>query len=208
MTTTAAQESSIGYFPWCDPWRGPKEWFQYEARKVLELTDRHLWIVNTCPTEMCLCHYHLKTLQATPLDYLSGVCVYCGLSANTKDHLIPRGWSGETARSFVLTVPSCRECNAFISDKWAPTITERRTIAQDRIKSKYRAALRVHRFTKEDLAEMGPNLRSMVDAKHAIAEVVRDRLAWPPYEGFDFGACVRAGFEDPYEAGLLLGDVR
>lgn len=186
----------------CDPWRGPREWFQYEARKVL-LADRHLWLTNCCNTSMCLTGTHLVTLRPEPLDYMSGICVYCGLSADTKDHLIPRGWSGDTSRSFVLTVPACRQCNSFIGDKWAPTITERRVVAQKRIKSKYRDALRVHRFSIADLEEMGPNLRSMVDAKYAIAEVVRSRLAWPPYEDYDFGACMRAGFPDPYEAGLL-----
>lgn len=186
----------------CDPWRGPREWFQFEARKVLA-ADRHLWITNWCDTPLCLTGHHLRTLQPVALDYLPGVCVYCGLLGSTKDHLIPRGWSGDAQRSYVLTVPACRQCNSFIGAKWAPTITERRAIAQRRIRRKYRDALRVHRFTNAELDEMGPNLRSMIDAKYDLAEVTRARLAWPPFEGYDLGACIRAGYDDPYEIGLL-----
>jgi hypothetical protein len=187
----------------CDPWRGPREWFQHEARKVLHV-DRHLWITNTCRNSPCLNGTHLATLRPEPLDYLPGVCVYCGLPASTKDHLIPWGWSGDAARSYVLTVPACHQCNEYIGDVWAPTITERRRIAQQRIRSRNRRALRVHRFTQAELDEMGPNLRSSVDAGTELAELVRARLDWPGNSLYDFGACARAGFADPYDAGLLL----
>jgi hypothetical protein len=187
--------------PGCDPWRGRRDWFQYEARRANGITARHLWINTTCETTMCMSH--VVILHPRALDYLPGVCVYCGLVGETKDHLLPRGWSGDAYRSWVLTVPACRECNCAIGAKWAPTITERRRIAHRAMRVRYRKYLGRPALSAADIAELGPNLRSVIDAGLAIGEVVRDRLAWPPHPLYDLMAARRSEIDDPYGIGLL-----
>jgi hypothetical protein len=187
--------------PGCDPWRGRRDWFQYEARRANNINDRYLWLVTSCKTPMCMAHIH--TLKPLTIDYLPGVCVYCGLTADTKDHLVPRGWSGEVDRSWVLTVPACRECNSAIGAKWAPTVTERRDLAHKHIRKRYAKYLSRFPHTKKDMAEMGPNLRSYCEAGLQMRELVHDRLNWPPYEGYDIQAAQRSGIDDPYVFGLI-----
>lgn len=187
-------------YPYCDPWRGDPEWFQVEVREARGVTDRGVWFVVGCETPMCL--FHAVGLRPVRLDYLPGVCAYCGLAADTRDHLIPRGWSGDTARSGVFTVPACRECNSAIQDKWAPTIEQRRMIAHEHITRKYSEYVG-RDVSPEELAEYGPNLRSMIEAAMAIGEIMDARLAWPPFESYDIQAIQRSGIDDPFEAGLL-----
>lgn len=185
----------------CAAWGGRSDWFQYEARITNGVINRHVWIVTTCKTPMCM--IHIKTLRPVRVDYLPDVCVYCGFWAETKDHLVPRGWSGDVDRSWVFTVPACRECNLGIGSKWAPTITERRSVAHKFIRRKYRRHLAQDRFTQEDLDEMGRNLRSLIESGMQVGELTRKRLAWPPFEGYDIQAAQRSGIDDPYAIGLI-----
>jgi hypothetical protein len=191
--------------PWahlarCTPWRGHPEWFQYEARVANEVTRAHCWLAVTCATPMCLTH--VRVMHPVDLDYQPGICVYCGLDADTEDHLLPRGWSGNTSRSRVLTVPACRECNSVIGAQWASTITTRREVAHDAIRRRYRKLLSGLTPSPEDLAELGPNLRSYVEASLTVRQVVEARLAWPP-PLYDVQAMQRSEIDDPEGAGLL-----
>jgi hypothetical protein len=141
-------------------------------------------------------------MHPVDLDYQPGICVYCGLDADTVDHLLPRGWSGDTLRSRVLTVPACRECNSAIGGQWASTITERREVAQAAIRRRYRKLLAGAALSQKDLAELGPNLRSYVEASLTVRKVVEARLAWPP-PMYDIQAMQRSDIDDPDGAGLL-----
>lgn len=185
--------------PGCIPWNGPKELFQREARRFNNVVQNgiHLWYMSTCKTKMCLAH--TKALRPRTLDYQEGICVYCGLDADTKDHLLPKGWAGDE-RSWVLTVPSCRECNSAINDHWAPTINRRRDIAHQFIKRKYSKYIKAYRH---NLDEYGPNLRSYINSFVDVGRISKDRMSWPPYDSYDLEACLRSGIEDPYEIGLL-----
>lgn len=185
----------------CSPWGGRKDWYQHEARQTNSINKRYLWIVPTCATRMCL--IHIKALRPLQIDYLPDVCIYCGFWGESRDHLIPRGWSGDVDRSWVLTVPACRECNSGIGAQWAPTITERRALAHKFIKRKYKRYLVGSIFTQEDLEEMGRNLRSMIEGGIQVGELTRNRLAWPPFGDYDLQAAQRSGIDDPYVIGLI-----
>lgn len=106
----------------------------------------------------------------------SALCVYCGWDADSLDHLLPRTWTGEAARAFAPKVPACRDCNIRINDAFAPTLAERRQIVWDSLSRKYKKLLRVASWSDDELEELGPRLRSELEAREARRRMVQFRL--------------------------------
>jgi hypothetical protein len=106
--------------------------------------------------------------------------VYCGDPADTVDHLLPRSWTGDGyARSVVETVPSCKQCNSILGDRCGPDIDERRAYVQERLAAKYANEIKTIDWTMDDLAELGPSLRTHICAGLIRKRWVQARLAWP-----------------------------
>jgi hypothetical protein len=192
----------------CQPWTGAEKRYQTEAAVVLAVEGRDpqpwAWITPTCGTANCLTPEHLQVQAPIRLAYPWGVCIYCGRRAATKDHLLPRHWSGETRRHWVAIVPACGTCNNVLSDTLTWSITERRLICHERLRKHYRKVLRTVDHQPEDLAEMGRMLRQHVeDAMARKAEVLR-MLAWPEDPAYDERALAHSGIEDAWVTGLLL----
>lgn len=187
----------------CFPWTGRPTEFQHEARLVME--DRlagnrepaWVYIVPTCDTKLCLQEYHLRMMRLRRIEYPAYVCTYCGMTANTKDHLLPVTMTGEAARRFVATVPACVECNSAISDRVGPSIIERRKEAHRHIRKANRRLLEAAKlWTPKELAELGPNLRRRIEASLAKRELVEMRLEWPIDSDYDLRAFQRSGFDE------------
>lgn len=158
---------------------------------------------STCGTKQCMCLDHLEWHLPSPLNYPPGVCVYCGMLANTRDHLLPRTWTGNAQRSNVLVVPACRECNSAISDQFAPSITGRRETAHAHIRRKHKKLLASERWTKRELRELGTSLRTYIQRSEHDRLVQEARLAWPEDHDYDLRAIQKSGIDDPYAAGLI-----
>ncbi len=164
------------------------------------------WVTVTCATRNCLNPYHLELKSPLKLAYPYGVCIYCGRTAGTKDHLLPRYWSGASKRAYVVTVPACGTCNSLLSDTLTWSITERRAICHIRFRRHFRKVLRTVEYGPSDLAEFGDSLRAfVVDGMNQKAEVLRC-LEWPGDPGYDARACAKSGIPDAYEIGLLLDE--
>ena len=161
------------------------------------------WPTPTCGTPLCLTFRHITWEAPKKLAYPPGVCVYCGMSANTKDHLLPRTWTGESVRRHVLTVPACYECNSAINDRYIPAINDRRKQAQLYIARKNKKLLRMPDWTQEAINELGPTLRSAIERGVHDLKIIRARLGWPEEPDYDLRAMQMAGIENPYEIGLL-----
>lgn len=175
--------------------------YQLQARESVQgFTGEHVPPLHrfawTCETNWCLTVEHLEEHQPKRLNYPSNVCIYCGLPGYTKDHLVPRPWSGDAERKFVATVPACGECNSMIGDTVAPTIRERREIAHQRIERKYRKFLNM---PEHDLSEYGPSLRAFLEQSLRTRDYIRERLAWPSDPFYDARALETSDLEcDPY----------
>jgi len=116
------------------------------------------------------------------------VCTYCGILADSEDHVVPRhllARAGELSldlskvmrmRSWV--VPSCRECNSMLSGRLFPTLAERRAAAQKGIRRKYASYLRIPDWSDAELATMGPTAQREIVAGIAVRDWVRSRLRW------------------------------
>lgn len=192
----------------CKPHRARPGSYQTEVAQLWmhyhDKTLPHLgYLIPNCKTEMCTEIEHLTVVTVKALSYPKGVCVYCGNPAGTRDHILPKTWTSEAARRGVLTVPACGECNSAIGDAYAPSITERRKIAQKYIQRRYRRVLRMIEPTPEELDEYGPGLRAYIVQGMTEREMIRDRLSWPPF-GYDERAAERSGI-DPWESGLIHG---
>lgn len=163
------------------------------------------WITSTCGTD-CLNPDHLEFSEPKLLGYLEHQCIYCGRSGWTKDHLLPRNWSGNAKRAYVVTVPACGTCNSILGDTLTWSITERRAICHARLRHKYRRVLAHVEFGASDLRDFGPTLRADVEAGLRKKREVEGMLAWPPTPDYDERACEAAGLVDPYAIGLLISE--
>lgn len=137
------------------------------------------WLTWTCDTDWCVTPAHLETNLPTKLHYPYGVCIYCGLPGWTKDHLLPRSWTGDSARKSVVTVPACGECNSLIGDSFAATIRDRRDIAQSRLCKKHRRVLSRYEYSEDELSDFGHLLRSSIVSGLEEKRQLESRLAWP-----------------------------
>lgn len=154
---------------------------------------------TTCETHYCLNVDHMQVTRPKKLAYPHGVCVYCGQTGSTRDHLEPVTWTGEAARRFVVTVPACGECNSMIGDSFAPTVPARRAIAHAGIRKKYKRILNRVSYTADELDEFEGMLREAVIDGMAERTYVLSRLVWPDDEGYD----VRALDKSELDSGSL-----
>lgn len=190
--------------PECMAGPGKPGVFQQQARQVFAVVDGGyvdpwMWILNSCDSTHCLNPDHMVARVPTKIAYPPGVCVYCGMPAGARDHLVPRNKSGDARRITVAVVPSCGNCNSRINDFPSPNVTERRRVAQASIR---RSARRILNVPPIDLSEYGPNLRSHLAARRNQREVVLMRLEWPEDPFYDIRAYQQSGFDDPVALGL------
>jgi 5-methylcytosine-specific restriction endonuclease McrA len=113
-------------------------------------------------------------------------CTYCGLPAESVDHVIPRNhrraalavgarWNARVAD----TVPACCECNQLASALVFRGVVEKRSYIHQRLRARYSWALKTANWSEEELDELGPTLRSSVDAAIAAKRLIHRRLRWP-----------------------------
>jgi hypothetical protein len=102
----------------------------------------------------------------------SNKCYYCNDPADTQDHVpalyevYTRGpdFFEEKGILFWL-VPSCAACNSILrTDGWTPD--QRAKMVYDYYTTKYSKLIGSPRWTEEELCELGPNLRSLVECQH------------------------------------------
>lgn len=121
-------------------------------------------------------------------DGLVDVCAYCGLPADTIDHVIPRHWlrraqaaGMDATRVFRLrsaTVPACHECNSAIGGRLFPTMRERRACAHRHIRRKYRRVLFIPDWTEAELATMSVEAQRYILTGLRQRDLARERLRW------------------------------
>lgn len=110
-------------------------------------------------------------------------CVYCGLDATDRDHLVPVSFLRNGKRKGVFeaqeTVPSCRECNSLLGNNVFDTFEDRLDYVQKRINDKYGDILRQVDWSESEIAEMGYNFRVPLKAVMLAKKITKLRLLWP-----------------------------
>lgn len=157
-----------------------------------------------CDEPMCLDLDHIKIITPSRLEYPARICVYCGSPSGSRDHIMPRAWSGSGEhRARVLVVPACGECNRMISDKPIYTIDGRRAHAQRRLAERKFKVLGYESLKEVELEEYGPNLRSVMESAAHQRAKLEARLAWPDDLDYDIRYLQKSGIPDPMATGLL-----
>lgn len=191
-------------------WQGDIKHFQREAAFELSLTgldpDPWDWITPTCGQTLCINPEHLQVRGNVKLAYPHGICIYCGRRGSTKDHLLPRDWTGDAKRHFVATVPACGTCNSLLGRVLTWSITERRAIAHERLRRHYRKILGQVDFTPEQVNEFGPGIRPDIIQGIENKKHVKEMLEFPTDPEYDARALQKSGLEDPWAMGLILPD--
>lgn len=111
------------------------------------------------------------------------VCNYCGEPADTLDHVIPYSRLTSAKRTGTRadigeTVACCRECNSLLGAQQFPSIQDRSRFIGRRLKQRYAKLLNSPSWTADELAEVGPALRSSILADAKRRAVVRERIRY------------------------------
>jgi hypothetical protein len=112
-------------------------------------------------------------------------CVYCGVPADTYDHvpplskvhaLGPEHFEKLSVRFWI--VPACRECNILLNKVDGDTVGKRKARIKVILRKRYAKYLNCGHWTREDIEELGYNLRQMIESGANIKEWVERRLKW------------------------------
>lgn len=176
---------------------------KYSAHRD-EMLSPWCYVTTGCKTDMCLRVDCMNVHHPQSIAYPAGICVYCGDPSGSRDHLLPRAWTGGGAyRNIVATIPACADCNSRINDTLAVSVTERRAVAHDSIRRKYRGILANRDRTEREIAEYGHAMQSVIRKNINKRAWVRGRLDWPTDPNYDVRAFERTGIENPESLGLL-----
>lgn len=188
-------------------WRGHPRQYQPEALRLFRLDHRGpilpwSYITTECETQLCLDTTCMVLNTPKALGYPAGQCVYCGMPAGQRDHLLPEPLTGLALRHVVLTVPACGDCNARINDFPSANIAERRQRAHDSIQRGAQKLIARGIKKPAEMVELGPALRSVAVKNNLRLEAVRLRLSWPDDPFYDLRAFQIAGIDDPVALGM------
>jgi hypothetical protein len=112
-------------------------------------------------------------------------CVYCGDPASSEDHLLPLSYVGQLApaslerpeiKRALVVVPACLACNTMLSCYVGFTVAQKRAELKRRLRRKYARLLGTTEWGADELTELGPSLRTWVEALDA-----RARALWLRY---------------------------
>ncbi len=117
------------------------------------------------------------------------LCIYCGQKATTLDHVFPLkiaaslDLSKENVREHLKfglrLVPSCRECNTLAGPQPFRSILEKRRYIQKRLRDKYLKMTRTIMWSRDEIDELGPNMRREVIKMLNNRHVLEQRICWP-----------------------------
>lgn len=110
-------------------------------------------------------------------------CFYCGVPANSIDHVPPRAMRKRMADlgeyfGVWVEVPACMWCNSTLGNLALLTLTDRKLYIKQRLRVKFKKLLASHDWTDEQLDELGYTLKTKILASMAKRRLVRQRIAW------------------------------
>jgi len=112
-----------------------------------------------------------------------GVCIYCGVRANTKDHFVPISVVNILKEVIddiqgLFLVPCCSECNSLAGAAIFNTVAKKRRFIQVKIRIKYKHLLALPRWEQQEIDELGPGLKTSLLSALARKQWIEERLTW------------------------------
>tara|TARA_R100001530_G_scaffold85252_1_gene59427 strand:+ start:3874 stop:4362 length:489 start_codon:yes stop_codon:yes gene_type:complete len=115
-------------------------------------------------------------------DNMQFVCHYCGISADTVDHVPPISYFEEAKYMypdiFFVKVPCCRECNSLAGSTFHINLFERNEFLFDKYKKRYKKILSMPEWTSKELKEkqIGKNLKLKFKNDTNFKQEIKKRL--------------------------------
>ncbi len=110
------------------------------------------------------------------------ICTYCGVDAQARDHVIPVLYAGKAGTRGAFTnfdtVPTCHECNSLLGSKMFPTFEARAGYIVKRLRERAKKLLAEPSWTADEIAELGPTLRSAIQPRAVAQAEARRRMAF------------------------------
>jgi len=119
------------------------------------------------------------------------ICHYCGLPADSTDHVVPQSLlrairdSGDerllrevSERRRKMTVTACRECNSLASAKYDDTLADRKRRVQLALRRKYKRVLAMPDWSHHELADMSELMQAWIIAGLLERDELRSRVSW------------------------------
>lgn len=110
-------------------------------------------------------------------------CYYCGLSNEEIDHCPPYSEVREWGVDFfvehkveLVTVPSCRECNAHLYNYTVFTPARRKEFIKYTLRKKYKKLFDMPWWEEKELNELGYTLRTTIESALQAKRVLMLRL--------------------------------
>ena len=111
-------------------------------------------------------------------------CYYCGVPADTIDHVPPRSYRQFISCHPILSakykfqeVNACRECNSVLGAKALWTLSERKDYIKRYLKRTYGKDKFIE-WSNEELDELGYSLRTLVEEQMLVLEVNKKRIRY------------------------------
>lgn len=110
-------------------------------------------------------------------------CEYCGLPADTVDHVKPVAYTNAIEHlakiSNTKLVYCCRECNSIAGSRVFQSLAAKRAYIQQRLRQKYKKYLKMPNWSEDELSEMGSEMRRYIEQGQAMKGIVARRVRWP-----------------------------
>jgi hypothetical protein len=116
-------------------------------------------------------------------EAISEPCFYCGVPADTTDHVPPRSVRGElmalniTQWEFV-EVPACHECNCALGARALWTLPSRKAWIKRWLRKRYARLLVIPEWTEVERADISERLNAFIDEGLFAAQVAHRRIKW------------------------------
>lgn len=118
----------------------------------------------------------------------SHLCVYCGLPADTRDHVPPISRVSDYESlglnvEIYIKVPACSECNTLLGDSIQNSFMERAEELKNKLSRKFSRQLANIDWEEDEINDLGPNLRSYVKSSVRNGKTIVKRIDY--YYGVD-----------------------
>lgn len=110
------------------------------------------------------------------------MCTYCGVPADTIDHVPPRAYrtyivnAGLQSKYPFSEVPACHECNSLLSARALWQIKERRHFIAAALTKRYAKYLRIPHRSDQELAATGTWMRKYIETGCLIRDRTKERI--------------------------------
>lgn len=117
--------------------------------------------------------------------FQEGKCIYCGETPSEIDHVPALSWLYALGCGYfeqkgypVVTVPACKRCNSWLSDKPYHTIRQRKGYIASKLRALFDRIQASPKWTDEEIAEMGRSFKIPLRDRENMRQYGLRRLEW------------------------------